>query len=98
MTNNKNTVKDSFAFADEVVEQYSKLFLGSLNVDSFFTNIPLENTIEICAKTLFENKERDHGLSKIEFKELCLLRQNNLISFLTESSTSKFMKSLWVYL
>ena len=96
MTSNENTVKDSFALAKEVVEQDSKFFLGSLGVDSFFTNISLEKTIEICAKTFFENKERDDGLSKIEFKELYLLRQNNLILLLTESSSSKLIKLLWV--
>ena len=98
MTSNENTVKDSFAFAEEVVEQDSKFFLGSLNVDSFFTSIPLEKTTEICANIFFEDKERDDGLSKIEFKELYLLRQNNLILLLTESSTSKLIKLLWVYL
>ena len=41
--------------------------MGSLDVDSLFTNIPLEETIVIGANTLFENTE---GLPKIEFKEL----------------------------
>ena len=42
---NEFTVNDSFAFAEEIVYHDSKLFMGSLNVDSFFTNIPLEETI-----------------------------------------------------
>ena len=43
--------------------------MRSLDVNSLFANIPLEETIKICANTLFENTEKV-GLSKIEFKEL----------------------------
>ena len=42
ITFNEFTVKDSFAFAEEIVHQDSKLYMGSLDVDSLFTNIPLE--------------------------------------------------------
>ena len=31
--------------------------MGSLDVDSLFTNIPLEETIGLCAITRFENTE-----------------------------------------
>ena len=47
--------------------------MGSLDVDSLFTNIPFEETIDNCAITLFENTEKVEGLSKIEFKELQFL-------------------------
>ena len=48
LTTNKYTVKDSFNFATEMVEQDLKNFMGSLDIDSIFINIPLEGTIEIC--------------------------------------------------
>ena len=48
---NEYTVKDSFTFSEETVEQDS-------DVDSFFSNIPLEETFDICANTLFENAEK----------------------------------------
>ena len=73
LTSNVCTVKDSFAFAEEIVEQDSEFFMGSLDVDSLFTNILLEETIDICTNTLFENMEEVEGLSKIEFKELLSL-------------------------
>ena len=41
----------------------------NLVIDSLFTNIPLEETIDIYPNALFENTERVEGLSKIEFKE-----------------------------
>ena len=47
LTSNEYMVKDSFAFAEEIVEQDSEFFMGSLDVDSLFTNIPLEETIDI---------------------------------------------------
>ena len=45
--------KDSFAFAEESVEQDSEDFMGSLGVDSFFTNMSPEETIDIDAKYIF---------------------------------------------
>ena len=44
--------------------------MGSQYVDSLFTNIPLEETNEICTNTVFENTERVKSLSKMEFKKL----------------------------
>ena len=61
------------AFAEETVEQDSEFFMGGLDVDSLFTNIPLQETIDICTTTLFENMEKVEGLSRIEFKELLSL-------------------------
>ena len=45
LTNNKHTVKDSFNFATDIVEQDISNFMGSLDIDSIFTNILLEETI-----------------------------------------------------
>ena len=50
LTKNKYTVKNSFHFAEEICEQDFSLSMGSLDVDSLFTNIPLEETIAICIK------------------------------------------------
>ena len=53
LTSNEFTVKGSSAFAEEIVEQDSEFFIAILDVDSLFTNIPLEETIDICVNTLF---------------------------------------------
>ena len=53
LTSNEFTVKGSSAFAEEIVEQDSEFFIAILDVDSLFTNIPLEETIDICVSTLF---------------------------------------------
>ena len=67
------TVKDCFHFAEEIVNQQHNLFIGSLDVDSLFTYIPSEETIEICTNELCKESETIEDLSKTEFKELLSL-------------------------
>ena len=57
LATNEFTVIDSFHFAEEIVDQQYDLFMGSLDVDFLFTNIPLDETIEICIYKLFEESE-----------------------------------------
>ena len=51
--------------------------MGCLDVDSLFTNIPLEKTIEICANELFKVSLTVEGLNKTELKELLSLASKN---------------------
>ena len=46
LTTNVFTVKNSFDFAEEVVNHDHNLYMASLDVESFFTNIILEETIK----------------------------------------------------
>ena len=64
LTSNQYTVKDSSAFAEEIVAQDSEFFKGSVDVDAFFTNIPHEETINICANTLFEKQGKSRRFIK----------------------------------
>ena len=50
-------LKDSFAFAEEIVHHNSNFFMGSLDVGSLFINIPLEETINICANLFYDNED-----------------------------------------
>ena len=56
LTKNKYVTKDSFSFADDVTKQNSELFMTSFDIDSLFTNLPLDETIDICIKKLFKGK------------------------------------------
>ena len=47
--------------------------MGSLDVESLFTNIPLEETINICTNLLYNNEDVIEGINKSEFKNLRLL-------------------------
>ena len=78
ITFNEFTLKDSVAFAEEIVHQGGKLFMGSLDVDSLFTNKPVEETINICTNLLYDHEDVIEGISKSEFK--------NLLSLATEES------------
>ena len=73
ITFNEFTVNDFFAFDEEIAHQDSKLFMGSLDVDSLFTNIPLEETINICTNLLYNNEDVMEGINKSEFKNLLWL-------------------------
>ena len=47
--------------------------MGSLDVDSLFTNIPLDETVDICVNQLFENTDTVKGFTKSELKQLLCL-------------------------
>ena len=47
--------------------------MASLDVDSLFTNIPLDETIEIVTKKVFERKRKVNGLSRTDFRRLLSL-------------------------
>ena len=47
--------------------------MASLDVDFLFTNIPLEETINICCDTLFKETDIYESYSKSEFETLLSL-------------------------
>ena len=54
--------------------------MASLDVDSLFTNIPLDETINICVNELFKGKskkEKINGLTKSQICELLKLATKN---------------------
>ena len=73
-------VNDSFDFAKDITEQSSKLLMASLVVDSLFTNVPLDKTIEICVTGLFKTSHRVSSLSKQQVLEiLSLITKESII-------------------
>ena len=68
LTKNQQTVKDSFQFPEEIYEQDPTLSIGSLDVDSLFTNTPLDETIDLWVNQLFENTDIADGFTKSELK------------------------------
>ena len=44
--------------------------MASFDIDSLFTNIPLQETIDLCAENLFQDRTRVDNLSKDSFREL----------------------------
>ena len=86
-TFNEFTVKDSFAFAEEIVHQGNKLFMGSHDVDSLLTNISFEETVNVCTNLLYNNEDVIDGINKSEFK--------NLLSLATQEAYFIFIEVLY---
>ena len=77
-----NTLKDSFEFNKVICEQNSNLYMASLDVDSFFTNVLLDETIAICTQGLFESESTVYVLNEKEFTEmLSLTTKESIILF-----------------
>ena len=56
--------------------------MASLDVDSLFTNVPLDETIEICVNELFKSSQTVSGLNKQQVLEMLLLTtKENVILF-----------------
>ena len=61
--------------------------MGRVDVDSLFTNIPLEETINIYTNLLYNNENVITGINKYEFK--------NLLSLATQESYFIFNDNLY---
>ena len=72
-TTNDYTVKDTFHFVSMLDGKDHRLIMASLDVESLFTNIPLDETIDIVVKKVFHQKSQLNGLSRNDFKSLLTL-------------------------
>ena len=68
LTHNDFTIKDSFNFAKKIT--YSVLYIASLDVESLFTNISLNETIDNFVKGLHNKNLCNGKLSKRELFKL----------------------------
>ena len=56
--------------------------MGSLDIDSLFTNIPLDEIIDICINQLFANADTVEGFTRSELKQLlCLATKESYFIF-----------------
>ena len=55
--------------------------MASLDVDSLFTNVPLDETIEICVNELFKSSQTVSGFKFQVFEMLSLTTMENVILF-----------------
>ena len=73
LTKNGYTATDSFHLAEEICKQDPNLYMASLHVDSLFTNIPLDKTIDICIDSLCKDDENNPKISKDIFNNLFIV-------------------------
>ena len=90
LTQNECTVTDSFHFAEEISEQDPNLYMVSQDVHSLVTNIPRDETIDICIDNLYKDDKNTPKIPKDGFL--------NLLTLATKESFfmfySKFFKQI----
>ena len=76
---NRHCIKDTFQFIDilkEKSQNRSGGFMCSFDVVSLFTNVPLDETIEICADVLYRDDDVEPVFTALSEKSFCnLMRQ-----------------------
>ena len=90
LSTNEFTIKNSYDFANYVnsLEDSSKYIMCSFDIESLFTNIPLDETIEVIISQLFPDATSTfHNFNKSEFK--------SLLNLATKSSTFLFDQKLY---
>ena len=70
LSTNEYTLKDSFTFTEELQSFDSKLVMVGFDIESLFTNISLQETIDLCVENLFQDRTHVDNLSKDSFREL----------------------------
>ena len=80
-TSNEHTIKDTFHFVSILDAQDHRLIMASLDVESLFTNIPLDETIDIVTSKVFGRKRKVNGISKRDFKRLLEISTKGTVFF-----------------
>ena len=79
LTTNEHTVKDTFHFVSMLDGKNHRYFMASLDVDSLFTNIPLEETIDIVTNGVYGTKRKVKGIWKQDFKDLLRMSRYSVL-------------------
>ena len=90
---NDYSCKDTFSFVSQIKNaNLSKKFLVSYDVTSLFTNIPLQETIDIAINLIF-NHNPNLNISKKDLIKFSFLLHHSLIFILTVHFSIKLMES-----
>ena len=68
--NKEFTIKDSFSFANDMLSISSALFMCSFDDLSLYTNIPVDEAIDICLNKFYCNDEIVYNLIRSQLKKL----------------------------
>ena len=79
---NEYVTKDSFIFAKNIISIKADGFLVSLDIESLFTTLALNETIKLCSDKLNSDNDLVSGLNRREFKILMeIAAQENMFMF-----------------
>ncbi|XP_069973528.1 uncharacterized protein [Penaeus vannamei] len=72
LTINEFTIHDNFSFVKTIlnIPDADSYIMTSFDVTSFFTNVPLVETITIITDSLFNHSTHKNGLNKLQFRKL----------------------------
>ena len=73
LTSNEFSVHHSFSFTDAVSSFCPDHFVASIDAESVFTNIPLNEVIDICIDDLFCDTKTIHNLDRNDMRKLLTL-------------------------
>ena len=79
---NEHSFEDSFDFAKETLQQKSDCFMASLDLTSLFTDITLDETINISLNGSFKKSNVFQILIEPVLRNLCSLLHKSRFSFL----------------
>ena len=94
-TLNEYTVRGSFSFCDEIQEQDNNLYVTSFDIESLFTNIPLDETINICVNNVFDSKKRVKLLLVKDINQLLTLSVKSSCFVFNNVYYKQLMEWLW---
>ena len=94
-TLNEYTVRGSFSFCDEIQEQDNNLYVTSFDIESLFTNIPLDETINICVNNVFDSKKRVKRLLVKDINQLLTLSVKSSCFAFNNVYYKQLMEWLW---
>ena len=69
ITTNIYAVKNSFESAKEIADQDLGTLTASLDLESLFTNVPLEETISVLSDSLFSYDAKNNNINTIDFEK-----------------------------
>ena len=70
LTLNEYTIKDPFSFAEEFLNYDSNLIMVNFDVELLFTNIPIQEAIDLSVKLLFNDKSNVYSFTITDFHQL----------------------------
>ncbi|XP_069976323.1 uncharacterized protein, partial [Penaeus vannamei] len=72
LTLNQYTIQNTFTFVQKLIEipHANDYVLASFDVTNLFTNVPLDETIDIIMNSLFDKSDKVLGFNRMYFKKL----------------------------
>ena len=83
LTLNDFTILDTFSFVQTIlnVPDADNYIMASFDVTSLFTNVPLNETINIILDSLYANTTENNGLNRSQFKHLLEMATKNIMFY-----------------